>query len=144
MLAWLPIISSWNPACFSRDLNHRIGRGVPNGHSLSTLLLFTSCSLSKVLFIHAILFSSVQIKLHPLGFTIDSEVSSCCTFRSWILQTTIWTKKLVFWLPMYCLEVCWISFSVLTFIKNKLDHQSIAANLTPSRLGQMCVLKSKS
>ena len=31
VLAWFPITSSWNPACYIRGLIHGIGRGVPNG-----------------------------------------------------------------------------------------------------------------
>ena len=31
VLAWFPITSSWNTACYIRGLIHGIGRGVPNG-----------------------------------------------------------------------------------------------------------------
>ena len=30
VLAWFPITSSWNTACYIRGLIHGIGRGVPN------------------------------------------------------------------------------------------------------------------
>ena len=33
-LAWFPIPSSWNPACYIRGLIHGIGWGVPNGPTL--------------------------------------------------------------------------------------------------------------
>ena len=38
-LAWFPIPSSWNPACYIWGLIHEIGWGVPNGPNL---FFFTS------------------------------------------------------------------------------------------------------
>ena len=39
VLAWFPITSSWNPACYIRGLIHEIGRGVPNALRLCRLKL---------------------------------------------------------------------------------------------------------
>ena len=36
VLAWFPITSSWNTACYIRGLIYGIGRGVPNGVSPCT------------------------------------------------------------------------------------------------------------
>ena len=39
MLAWFPITSSWNTACYIRGLIHGIGRGVPNVNSAIHLFI---------------------------------------------------------------------------------------------------------
>ena len=40
-LAWFPITSSWNTACYIRGLIHGIGRGVPNAGNCS-VAIFTA------------------------------------------------------------------------------------------------------
>ena len=34
VLAWFPITTSWNTACYIRGLIHGNGRGVPNGQKV--------------------------------------------------------------------------------------------------------------
>ena len=51
VLAWFPITSSWNTACYIRGLIHGIGRGVPNGVTNDWYIIgFTTPQLNLLLY----------------------------------------------------------------------------------------------